>query len=41
MQANWDEKYLTQVEYCSHVNSGGKVPHLGETCHLVELFHLI
>ena len=22
MQANWDEKYLTQVGYFSHVNAG-------------------
>ena len=39
MQANWDEKYLTQVGYVSHVNAGRKVPHSGETSHLGEMSH--
>ena len=34
MQANWDEKYLSQVGHISHVNAGWKVPHSGETTHL-------
>ena len=41
MQAYWDEKYLTQLEYFSHVNAVWKVPHSGETSHLGEVFHLI
>ena len=41
MQANWDEKYVTQVGSFSHVNAGQKVPHPGETSHLGEMSHLI
>ena len=37
MHANWDEKYLTQVGYFSHVNARRKVPHSGETSHLGEM----
>ena len=41
MHGNWDEKYLTQVEYFSHVNAGRKVPHSGETSHLGEMSNII
>ena len=41
MQTNWDETYLTQVGYFSHVNAGRKVPHSGEKSHLGEMSHLI
>ena len=41
MQDKWDEKYTTQVEYFSHVNTRWKVSHLGEAFHLGEMFHLI
>ena len=41
MQDNWDEQYLTQVEYFSHVNAEWKVPHPGGTSHLGEVFRLI
>ena len=41
MQANWDEKYLTQVGYISDVNTGWKVPNSGETSLLGEISHLI
>ena len=34
MQANWNEKYLTQVGNLSHVNAGWKVPHSGEMSNL-------
>ena len=40
MQANWDDKYLTQAGYISHVNARLKVPHSGETSHLGEMLHL-
>ena len=35
MQANWDEKHLTQVGYFSDVNVGWKVSHSGEMSHLI------
>ena len=41
MQTNWDEKYLTQVGYFSHLIERWKVPQSGETSHLGEVFHLI
>ena len=41
MQANWDEKCLTQVGYFSHINPEKKVSHSGETSHLGEMSHLI
>ena len=41
MQANWDENYLIQVGYFSHVNAEWKVPHSGDSSHLGEVFHLI
>ena len=41
MQANWNEKYLTQVRYFSHVNTEWKLPHSGETSYLGEGFHII
>ena len=34
MQANWVERYLTQVRYFSHVNARLKVSHSGEMSHL-------
>ena len=40
MQADWDEKYLTQVGYFSHVNAEWKVRHSGETSHRGEVFYL-
>ena len=33
MQANWDEKYLTEVGYFSPVNRGSKVSHSDEMSH--------
>ena len=39
MQANLDEKYLTQVGM--NVNAEWKVPHSGETSHLGDVLHLI
>ena len=41
MQAKWDEKQLTQVEYFSHVNVEWKLSHSGGTSHLGEISHLI
>ena len=41
MQANWDEKHLTQLGYFSHVNAGRKVSHSVKTSHLGEMSHLI
>ena len=41
MQANWDEKHLTQVGYFSHVNAGWKVCHSDETSYLSEMSELI
>ena len=41
MQPNWDEKYLTQMGYFSHINAGPKVFHSGETSDLSEMSHLI
>ena len=38
MQANWDEMYPTQVGCFSHVSTGWKVRHSGETSHLGEVF---
>ena len=34
MQANWDEKYLTQVACFSHVIAGWEVSHSSETSQL-------
>ena len=39
MQTDWDEKYLTQVDYFYHINMEWKVPHSGETSHLGEMSH--
>ena len=33
MQANWDEKYLNQVEHFSYVNTERKVCYTGEMSH--------
>ena len=41
MQVNWDEKYLTQVGFFSHVNPGWNASHSGGTSHLIETPHLI
>ena len=41
MQANWNEKCLTQVGYFSHVNAESKVFNSGETSDLRVMSHLI
>ena len=40
MQANWNEKYLTQLRHF-HVNQEWKVSHSGETPYLGEMSQLI
>ena len=40
MQANWDEKYLTQVGYFSHINLEWKVSRSGDKSHIGEMSHL-
>ena len=41
IQANWDEKYLTQVGYFAHANAGWNVSQLGKTSHPDKMTHLI
>ena len=41
IQANWDEKYLTQVGYFAHANAGWNVSQLGETSHSDKMTRLI
>ena len=41
IQANWDEKYLTQVGYFAHANAGWNVSQLGETTHPDKMTRLI
>ena len=40
-QVNWDETYLFQAGYFSHVNAGWKLFHSDETSRLGEMPHLI
>ena len=40
MQANWEERYLNQMGYFSHVNAGSKLSHSGKIFHLGEMSYM-